>query len=507
LNREKIRPRLLGLLNFISRIFALLVGVAFTTLVSRKLEPEVFGTWQYFSNLLTYFVIPVFIINFWATREVSRGKNVGRMVILLSFLISLFSSFIFYLLTKLSSLDSLTSKLTLLAFSIWIPSYYLATSAEALSYGTTPTLNVLSVFVFESSKLVFGILLVVLLKLSLFGAVLSVVIAFVLEFIFFVVLNPSILSGSFELVLFKKWFGNAWIPLIGALPGFISSLDVIILKFILDSYGLNSMVAVAYFKAALMFGSLVGYAGAISFAVYPKVLREGTNDSRKFLEEVISLTNMLGIPMVFGLIILSEPLLFVLREEYGIAKGALIVLSISSLIATNKSIFSTVLLGAERADVNVESFSKKLFKSFLFKVPFLESLSSFFYIISSSFLTLIFASNGFAYEFFPLGLAICNLFWNIPTTFYYFSKVRSEVKLNFPFKLCTKYIFSSIVMSILLLVIYPKSAISERLILVLSGLIPTIVVGAFVYFLVLILIDNYTRTVFKRVLQLLLSFL
>ncbi|MBO3800756.1 MAG: hypothetical protein QXS21_01695 [Thermoproteota archaeon] len=499
--QEKIRPRYVGLLSFLSRIFALFTGFAFITLVSRKLPVEIFGAWQYFSSVLVYFIIPASVINFWATREAGREKIVGRTTIQLSFFVSLVSLSLFLLLANLNIfVRTEIPNFILYIFALWIFAYFITTSAEAVNYGLNPTLNVISSIIFEIIKLFFGVLLVVIFNLSLFGAVLAIVLALLLEFMFFVVMNPKMLSGNFDRVLIKKWTSNAWLPLVNVLPGFIASLDVIFLGYLLGS---NSVIPIAYYKAALTFGSLVGYAGAISFAVYPKVLKEGIESSKSYIEDIISLTNMFGIPMMFGAIILSEPLLCILREEYSVARDALILFSISNLIGANKSIFTSVLLGSEKADESVNSFSKDLINSILFKLPVIDSINSFLYVLTLALITIVLVDLKAKYELFATALAFSNLIWNFIFTTYYFIKVKSLIKLNLPKSQFMKYIISSLVMSIVLILMYPKSAVSEKLSLVLYGVFPVVAVGAVVYFVVLFLIDKNTRVLTRRAILLL----
>lgn len=496
MSQEKIRPRYVGLLNFISRIFALFVGFAFITLISRRLPIEDFGIWQYFSSVLTYFVIPASVINFWATRDAGREKAVGRTTLQLSFFISLLSFLLFLALVNLNFFiraDVSNTVVYILAF--WIVAYFVTTSAEAVNYGLNPTLNIISSIVFESTKLFFAILLVVILKLSLLGVILSIVLALFLEFMFFVVVNPNTLSGIFDRTLIRKWISNAWLPLVNALPGFIASSDVIFLGYLLGS---NSVISIAYFKAALTFGNIVGYAGAISFAIYPKILKEGIDNSKHYIEDIISLTNMFGIPMMVGAIILSEPLLCILREEYSVARTALILLSVSSLLGANRSIFTSVLLGSEKADEKVSSFSKELINSFLFKLPVIDSLNSLLYVITLAIASIVLLHLRAGYDSFATVLAFSNLLWNSFFTFLYFTKVKSVVKLNFPKKSLMKYTISSLIMSIVVVLLYPKSAVSEKLFLVLYGVLPVIAIGAAVYFLVLLLIDDNARALARR---------
>jgi hypothetical protein len=60
-------------------------------------------------------------------------------------------------------------------------------------------------------------------------------------------------------------------------------------------------------------------------------------------------------------------------------------------------------------------------------------------------------------------------------------------------------------MSVVLVLIYPKSAVSEKLFLVLYGVLPVILIGAIVYFLFLLLIDKNTRVLVRKVVLLLTS--
>jgi phage shock protein PspC (stress-responsive transcriptional regulator) len=56
-------------------------------------------------------------------------------------------------------------------------------------------------------------------------------------------------------------------------------------------------------------------------------------------------------------------------------------------------------------------------------------------------------------------------------------------------------------MSSILLLLYPESAKSQQIIIVLTSLMPVIVVGMIVYFGTLFLIDQKSREMFKTILR------
>ncbi len=127
------------------------------------------------------------------------------------------------------------------------------------------------------------------------------------------------------------------------------------------------------------------------------------------------------------------------------------------------------------------------------------------YVVTLALATIALSGLKVGYELFATALAFSNLLWNLVFTFYYFVKVKSLVKLSLPKNSFIKYTISSLIMSVVLVLMYPKSAVSEKLFLVLYGVLPVIVIGAAVYFLVLLLIDKNTRALVRRVVFLLTS--
>ena len=56
----------------------MIAGLAFTIIVTRQLEPEEFGVWAVIGSMTSYSITAEPIISYWTTRQVARGKPVGK---------------------------------------------------------------------------------------------------------------------------------------------------------------------------------------------------------------------------------------------------------------------------------------------------------------------------------------------------------------------------------------------------------------------------------------------
>ena len=77
-----IRVTYSGLISLSGGIIAVMASMAFTVLVTRKLLPEEYGAWGVISGVLMYVVLIGTITSFWTTREISRGRYVGKTQII-----------------------------------------------------------------------------------------------------------------------------------------------------------------------------------------------------------------------------------------------------------------------------------------------------------------------------------------------------------------------------------------------------------------------------------------
>ena len=115
--------------------------------------------------------------------------------------------------------------------------------------------------------------MVFFLGLGLDGAILVVFTAHLINIIVQLRYARLRLTVPLNFVYLKGWIRQAWIPLYGRIPGVLSTLDIIVYTVII-----GSVVGAAYYAAALVITRIVGRAGWISQALYPKLLADGNKD-------------------------------------------------------------------------------------------------------------------------------------------------------------------------------------------------------------------------------------
>ena len=106
-----IRVTYTGLISLSVGITAIITSSIFTVLITRKLLPEEYGVWGVISGVIVYVVFIGAITSFWTTREISRGRYVGKTQMMGTSLLSIVAVFAYlfisYFVTFLF-LDTLT---------------------------------------------------------------------------------------------------------------------------------------------------------------------------------------------------------------------------------------------------------------------------------------------------------------------------------------------------------------------------------------------------------------
>jgi len=462
----------------------------FTILVTRRLSEEAFGTWQFYLSLLYYFVIPSSIVNYWLTRDIGRGRKVARSGVIFSSTISMISAVVFVFLSPVFRESVNIDTQTLLAFTFWIIVMCCVSSLEAICYGIQPQTVGYGAIIFETSKVIFGAILVGYLKYSLFGAVLSIDLALVTQALFYYSRIPKHLREKPYLRDVERWFKSSWVPLISILPWLVFIQDAVVVTIIS-----GSILPITYIRAANVFAGVISFSGALAAGLYPKLLSGGTG---KDVEESLELVLLFLIPMTCGQLILAEPLLYILRKEYALAHNVLRVMVAISAVSTMKDLFSKVILGTEKTDIDESPSWRNLVKSYLMKIPLTESLGSITYILMASVATKILSDSNSPPLLISLSTVACLLIVNTSLMLYYIRVSRRVISFSLNLKRIFKFLFSTMVMGVVIFVFYPESAKSEQILTVLLHLIPVILIAALTYFATLFIIDRDFRELLKK---------
>ena len=350
----------------------ILASLAFIIIVTRQLTPEEFGVWAIIGSMVSYSAATEPIISYWTTRQVARGKPVGKTSMASTSLFAGGSIPIYIVSVYLFANVEASFIDSMILGAILIPVTFVRGTLSAVNLGYKPHAVSIGMAVFQSVKIPAGLGLVFFLELGLEGAILAVFAAHLVDIAVQVRYARSKLVALLDFSYLKGWIRQAWIPLYGRIPGVLASLDVIIYTIIV-----GSIVGVAYYAAAAAVAGIVNRAGRISQALYPKLLAEG---SRDHISENFTWVMYFAIPMVVVAAIFSRHAMFLLNPEYAGAWIAAVLLALNSLVHVLIGFFQQVLMGTDTVDADEMPRASVLLKSRLFLVGTIANIHHVLYL-------------------------------------------------------------------------------------------------------------------------------
>ncbi len=369
---DSIRVTYSGLLGFAVAMGGILAGLAFTIIVTRQLTPEEFGVWIVIGSMASYSATAEPIISYWITRQVARGKPVGRTSMASTSLFAGGSIPIYVVSVLLFANIEATFLDSMILGAILIPVTFVRGTLSAVNLGHKPHAVSIGMAVFQSVKIPAGLGLVFFLGLGLDGAILAVFAAYLVDIAIQLRYARPKLAVLLDFSYLKDWIRQAWIPLYGRIPGVLVSLDVIIYTIIV-----GSVVGVAYYAAAMAVAGIVGRAGRISQALYPKLLAEG---SRDHISENFTWVMYFAVPLLVVAILFSRHAMFLLNPEYAGAWFAAVLLALNALVRVLIDFFQQVLMGTDTVDADERPRASALLKSRLFLVGTLANVHHVLYL-------------------------------------------------------------------------------------------------------------------------------
>lgn len=474
---KNVRLRYSGFVLFLSRLIGVGTGLLFALLITRSVSVEEFGVYGNMGDTMSYFTFASLIIPFWATRfTVREHEGSSKTGLVANLLISIIFTSL-YLLLLPSILPALQlSKAYMLVYAvlaIQILETYVLSAFNAIFRAKKPHTVGYGLLIFEIGKVILGFALILQLKLGLLGAVISVILAHLIRFVFYTKLSIRVLNEKVRWNYVKEWLKASPANLYSIIGQRLTAFALILL-FI---YG--GELARAYYGAALTIANIVGYSSFLSFALYPRLLSEAKADD---VTQSLKMILMFALPMSVGAIVLSDSYLIVLKPDYQAAKFVLILLSLNAVLLSLSQMFLAVVRGTERLDVKARIPLKELIKSRLFlafSLPYLQAV----FVIPSAYFVLNFVIKD-EIEAASL-LALINLITNIVMIFlkYYIAKRCLDFKI--PWSKIIKYLGASAVMASILISFPTPTRFSSTLFIT--------AIGGGVYFLFLSLIDRETR--------------
>lgn len=491
-----LRLKLPGVLYFVSNIYSLLTGLAFTVIVTRSLTISDFGLWTMISQYLAYTAVPLSnIASFWIVRYVARGfKQAVKSGLIFGLILSSIGLPLYVLVALLASISFSQPLIILILATPQTITYIILGALSSAITGISPIHIGISSVVFETSKVILAYSLVRMFRLGLVGAITSVIIAQMIQLVYLLcILRENIKQETLDHGLIKKWFKLSWLPIYELLSGFIGGLDVLMVRIISSTdalIGIKNIAGIA--------GSFPRYASSLSLSLYPRSLRTFKNeDWQRDMEESLRFMSFIAIPITFGNIALMDLILLIFGRDYVEAYFAGITMSIVFLISLVNSIVEPVIRGGETIDLKDEIVHREYLKSKLFKLITTNLASAITYIIGVvAFLTLPVRSLYEAALYWSLAS-----FTGIPFIAY---KVRMLKEVNVVFKLPLRNILNYTILSLLMYsLIYMLrrtffDTLTGNFVGLLIEIIALTLIGGCFYFLMAFLIDSYAKKIFAQ---------
>ncbi len=446
----RVRVRYSSILNYLAQLYRVIIALAFSVIVARRLSVVEYGLWVTIMSVYSSLWTPSVIWRWWGSRFFARGVegsaetaltlNLGYaplMCLLLAVVGYAYGLRIgwgfeyFLVITIMVPLDMI---------NFYLISMLTVTKPEAVGY---------SVMIYETARLTYAFILVAVLKLTLIGALLAPILALASALAVYTI-RTSIKEGiplkpSLNKELMIKWFKGAYIPAISSLSRFLLNLDKAVLTAVTGFTQASAFLGVASIpRSVLMRG-----AGALSAGLYAKLLRV---PSSRDVEDVIRIALLIGIGEVALLITLAKPIMSLLNPAYARAPYLMILMSIESFLLMIGGLFTSVASGAERADLIEEKVSK-LTKTPLFKLPtffLIRNLLSLLVATGVATYYLIINTQNLKPEFLALIYALTWVTTAPPYVAYTYLWAKKKVHFRFPTRELLAFTLASIAASITL---------------------------------------------------------
>jgi hypothetical protein len=492
-----IRLRFVGLISLVANVIGALAGLAFIILVVRRLSPDDVGIWQWINRIISYALIPAFILNFWVGRFVARDHTNSRTALVLSGILSVPALLVYLLLIPIIAGAVEAPTFVLLIAAAFIPLHYLNTTMNSIAGGIQPQNVGYASISFESVKVILAFILVFTLQLALMGAIFSVQIAVAVQVFILIILMRKHLHGGLRKDVAKQWFSYSW------LSGYLSQSTVLL---IFDAAIVVALVGpqagalvLAYFTVAIVISSLVRLAGSLATGLYPKLLTGGKTTD---IEVVLNLALLFGIPMLIGTMVLARPLTYLYGPLYVVVETMTRIFLISTFLDVMSDISDFILLGTVDVDKTKPNF-KELVKSRLFLLPSINLAMGACYLVT---LYLVLSASILGASLGPVEIgilwAVSLVCVKLPFVLYKLWFSKRVMRFRIPYKPIARYLVAAAIMGIVLIsclqfVVYVPSIYQFFVYpLMLVG------IGAVTYLSVLFLIDKEFRRLVRTILRL-----
>ncbi|MEA2089235.1 MAG: hypothetical protein U9O89_00520 [Thermoproteota archaeon] len=483
---DEIRLQYTGFILFLSRLLSVGTGLLFSLMVTRSVTRVKFGIYGNISDVLSYFTLPALMIPFWTTRFTARNHaGSPRTGLVANLLLStVFASIYMLLLPTIITLLGMEAHIILYAIvAVRILEIYTLRAFEAILHAKRPQKIGFGFLIFEVCKVIIGFVLIIHLHLGLLGALSSVILAYIAQLAYYLILTANQLREKMRLDLLKEWIKASPVNLYDVAGQRIPAFVLIIL------FVCAGEQARGFYGAAATIASIVAYSQFLAFALYPKLLsKTNPEDVSTSLRMVL----MFAIPMAAGAIILSDSYLTILKSWWRPARPVLMVLAVNALCLSLSMVFNTVALGVEKLDAKAKIPFKQVVKSRLFQIFTLRYVQAAVTIPVTYFTLTSINKTGMDVEAATY-VAVINLTTNIALLLARYTLAKKCLNFSVPWRNTAKYTVATAVMGVALIVLPHPTRLSYT--------VAVTLLGGIIYLLTLLPIDGQARSLVHSVLQ------
>lgn len=462
-------------------------------MAARSLDPAHLGLWEVIVDLVAFSSYPVGIVAYWTTRDVARGRLIGKTSFAFGALLSGIG-LLAYLSISIFTRSSLSASfLPFLLGGLLVPLSYCNSVTTSIVVGYRPAVTGYQQVVSEPVKIAVAYVALYVYRLGVDGVILALLISYLITFTFGAYMVREATREQLQLSVAKRWIRLSWLPAINSLPPLFLVADTYI-----ASLGFGTAIAGVY-QPAFTVASIVGFSSFLAYSLYPLLLRGGNENLPAIIIEFLLL---FSIPMAVGGVVLAQPILHLFGAKYLAGSLGLSILSIMFLFQALSLTIDRTLLGTEKVDVGSEKGFKSYARSNLLFVSLVNICAALVY-LAGLYVVLSFAfSNG-------LGNSIAVALWALvqlcATVLFLIIKVRRasrSVKLLRRGTRVPYYLGAAIVMGIALDFLYGVVLVSSAGTLVYGlELFAVAVLGAAVYFGLLYTVEPKFRAMARSLLK------
>lgn len=483
LSNGEIRVQYSGFIIFASQIVSLFTGLVFTLLLTRNMGTDEFGAWSLIFYLVGLFTLMSGLFPFWGTRFVARGKEGAVKTAVSANLVVALITMAFYLVLIPALLSILrVSSVELVIFLIaglQIINVHLVGVFEACLRSVRPQATGYGLLIEEVVKVVLAFGIFTWTGQLFYGAIAGVVVGASVQIVFYAWLLRENFHHRIHFGYLREWVKGS--------TAFVYNVIGVQLAggvlYQLVHFGGES--ALGDYQAAITFSTVIGYAGSLAFALYPKML---TKDCPEDIATSFKNMLMLALPMAAIALTISKSLLTVLNSSYGAASPILILLTFDALVVLVSQFYTQCLMGTETLDAGGKISFRQLVKSRIFKVFSLSYIQAAIALPTVYFLLSQNSLNSVQAALYVVGVGLSVHLISFAAIY---GLMHREFSLTIPWKSVAKYVFAAFLAGIFLLIV-PQTT-------TLVATFATMLLGIGVYAALLLSIDIDARKLVRRI--------